>query len=38
MGLTIWGFTQGDEPEPGAGAGVGEAFRMFIRWLQKFLP
>ncbi|HVV14853.1 MAG TPA: cell division protein FtsA [Candidatus Paceibacterota bacterium] len=37
-GLTIWGFTQGEEAEPGAGAGLRDLFRIFVRWFKKFLP
>ena len=37
-GLTIWGFTQGDEPDAGSGAGMRDVVRMFVKWLQKFLP
>lgn len=37
-GLTIWGFTQGEDTEPGAGAGFRDAMRLFVRWFKKFLP
>jgi cell division protein FtsA len=41
-GLTIWGFTQGDDFEGGANSGMGEIARdmlhMLWQWFRKFLP
>ena len=37
-GLTIWGFNQGEDAEMTSGAGMRDALRMLVRWLQKFLP
>ncbi len=37
-GLTIWGFTQGEDAEPGAGAGLRDMARLLMRWFKKFLP
>jgi cell division protein FtsA len=37
-GLTIWGFTQGEENDPGAGAGLREFGRVLVRGFKKFLP
>ncbi|HYF12804.1 MAG TPA: cell division protein FtsA [Candidatus Paceibacterota bacterium] len=37
-GLTIWGFTQGDEPEAASNAGFKDVAHSFSRWARKFLP
>jgi cell division protein FtsA len=37
-GLTIWGFTQGGDLEPGSDSGMGDAFRGLWHWFRKFLP
>jgi cell division protein FtsA len=37
-GLTIWGFTQGEEPDVHAGAGLKDVLHAGTKWLKKFLP
>ncbi len=37
-GLTIWGFSEGDEYEPGESSTMGEMVRGTFRLLKKFLP
>lgn len=37
-GLTIWGFTQGEDAEPGAGASLRDLGRLMIKGFKKFLP
>lgn len=37
-GLTIWGFTQGNEFEGRDSSSIGEALQAALRWLKKFLP
>jgi cell division protein FtsA len=38
-GLTIWGFTQGEEPDTAqANAGFNDVMRILTRWFRKFLP
>lgn len=37
-GLTIWGFTQGEDVDSIPGAGMRDVLRMFVRWFKKFLP
>jgi cell division protein FtsA len=37
-GLTIWGFTQGEDTDPGTGAGLQELWKIFVRSVKKFLP
>jgi cell division protein FtsA len=37
-GLTIWGFTQGNDLENAPQSGVGDVARLAGKWLKKFLP
>ncbi len=38
-GLTIWGFTQGEDPDAAvSSAGIKDALRQSLRWFKKFLP
>lgn len=37
-GLTIWGFTQGGDLEPGAQTSIGDALGGIWHWFRKFLP
>jgi cell division protein FtsA len=37
-GLTIWGFSEGGDFEPGEQSTAGELLRGAGRWLKKFLP
>jgi cell division protein FtsA len=37
-GLTIWGFTQGGDLEPGPQTGIGDIFGSMWHWFRKFLP
>ncbi len=37
-GLTIWGFTQGGDLEPGSEGNIGDIFRGMLSWFRKFLP
>jgi cell division protein FtsA len=37
-GLTIWGFTQGNDLENTPQSGIKDISRLALRWLRKFLP
>ncbi len=37
-GLTIWGFTQGNDLENAPQSGFGDISRLLLRWFKKFLP
>ncbi len=37
-GLTIWGFTQGGDLEPGSSNGMSDMMRGLWQWFRKFLP
>jgi cell division protein FtsA len=37
-GLTIWGFTQGGDLEPGSSSGMSDMMRGLWQWFRKFLP
>jgi len=37
-GLTIWGFSEGGDLEPGDTSSIGDSLRSSLRWLKKFLP
>lgn len=37
-GLTIWGFTQGNDMENAPQSGFSDVMRLAARWLKKFLP
>ena len=38
-GLTIWGFTQGEDPDHiQAGATIKDVFKLLSRWFKRFLP
>jgi len=37
-GLTIWGFSEGADFEPGDTSSFGDSFRGTFKWLKKFLP
>ncbi|TSC68069.1 MAG: cell division protein FtsA [Parcubacteria group bacterium Gr01-1014_56] len=38
-GLTIWGFTQGEDPDNNqTHSGITDALRVLSRWFKKFLP
>lgn len=37
-GLTIWGFTQGGDLEPGVQTSIGDILRSIWHWFRKFLP
>ena len=37
-GLTIWGFTQGGDLEPGMESGMGDSLRGLWQWFGRFLP
>jgi cell division protein FtsA len=37
-GLTIWGFTQGNDIDNAPQSGIGDVLRLAGKWLKKFLP
>ncbi len=37
-GLTVWGFSEGEELEGGEHGSMGEIFSKLWRWFKKFLP
>jgi len=37
-GLTIWGFTQGSDFEPGSQSGARDLLRGLWQWVRKYLP
>ena len=37
-GLTIWGFSEGGDLEPGDTSSISDSLRSSFKWLKKFLP
>jgi cell division protein FtsA len=37
-GLTIWGFTQGNDLDTLPQSSAKDTFRLLVRWFKKFLP